>query len=1025
VYKTVSGSPPVVRLLPKILLAAIVLISSPALAFQPKPGFVKVEVTWARDIAAPIPVAALLQRFGADDVADYGSFRVVYVPRGFLSAFGAAADAAGLRARPREELDRIDAPGASVDVRQGTPHGGDVIRAYPPKQVGLYVVQFAGPTKQEWSATLNDLGWSIAGYLPSDAYIIAGLPSLVGPTADLPFVQFVDFYHPFEKAAGFARDGDAHDVIVEVAPVNGRQPTIDAATKLSAAPARVETYQNDVFVHVRLTESAATQLLSDPLVIGIASEPVIRLSDERVAQSLTTNVTSNGSAPTLASAGTYATWLSNNCSWCAPANMPSTNWKVGTADTGLDAGSTGATHHPDLVNREYWGSVFLTNAQNDACGSCDLLSHGTLVAGIIAGNASSGLADTDSFLDGQGIAPSVGIFSTKIFSWTAISGNPVFDWFSDATNNGVVIQNHSHNDYNTTPSTAGVYTLESRQYDLATRDSDNNSANGLTPILFTVSAGNIDQQPATNQVLPPATAKNVIAMGATENYRPTYAGAHPCHGALADDFRNIFTNSRRGTGITGYIKPDLVAPSTIGVSTRTTQQPTLARYTDCYDNFDGNWNYTAESGTSFSAPAAAGASILVKRWFGNSPSDTSPALAKAVLIANSRSIRDGIDHLTNATVGPLPNVLQGFGRLSLDHLFSQWSVAYEQSANRHFTNSGQTWRTRLTVANGVQPVTIALVWTDAPGTAGTSGTPNPNPLVNDLDMAIYPATTNCTYLQGNSLTVNDTTKGEESVSYPCTSNAPLDHVNNVEYARFFPSGYSQFDVVVTAHTIAAPADPGFPSFNNQDFVLAVMNATVVNNANPIPPQLTAHRDASNPYAIDLSWTPAVNVLVDHYTINRGSTIANVTPTTSTTTGTTFTDASLPSSINTWVYTITASNTASPPVTTTSNDDYATTIAFHDVPVTTNTTIQSLHVTELRAAIDTIRVAGGQSAAAWTDPTLTPNSVPIKAQHVSEMRTNLATAVTPFGYPLAGYTYSIFTGQLIHAADINELRNNIK
>jgi hypothetical protein len=998
----------------RILFIALTgfLFAAQLSAFQAHPGFVKVELTWANDVVKPIPAAELLARFGGEDVADYGNFHVVYLPKGLLTAFEHGANGAGLRLRVRDELDRIDAPGASVDARDGVQGGGNLIRSYPATQTGLYVLQFAGPTKSEWSDAIRGLGWTVVQYLPSNAYVVAGRPALVAPTKALPFVQFVDFYHPFEKAAGFART--AGDVIVEVSPVDGNQQTIAAIEKLSWTKTRVEPYANDVYVHASLAERDATQLLSDPLVIGIAAEPVMRLSDERVAMSLTTNVTSNGSAPTTP--GGYQTWITSNCGFCQSTYMPSATWRVGTADTGLDAGSTGTTHHADLANREYWGATFLT--ANDACGNCDIYTHGTLVAGIIAGNRATAVTDTNRYYNGQGIAPYAGIFSTKIFGNAATTGN-IFNWASDATSNGVTIQNHSHNDYNASPSSSGRYTLESRQYDLATRDSDNNAANGLTPILFTVSAGNIDQEPATNQVLPPATAKNVISMGGAENYRPAWVDpALPCHGAFADDFRNIFSNSRRGTATSGYIKPDLVAPATIDVTTRTTYQPTNPRYTDCYDNFDGNWLHTAESGTSFAAPVAAGAALLIKRYFGSSPSDTTPALAKAVLIANSRSIRDGVDHFDSSTVGPLPNLRQGFGRLTLERLFTTWALGFEQSPNRHFTTSGQTWRTRLTVNDTSKPVTVALVWTDAAGAALAT-----NPLVNDLDLSIVPSLSTCTYMQGNVLAVNDTNKGEESVAYSCSQNAPLDSVNNVEYARFFPSGYTQFDVVVTAHAITQPADPGFSSGNNQDFVLAVMNANLVNNADPIAPVLTAHRDATSPYSVDLNWTPAVNLLVDHYTINRGSTLSNVAPTASTTTQTTFTD-SRPSAINTWVYSVTASSTSSPPVTVTSNTDYATTVQFHDVPVTTSTYVLAQHITELRQAIDSILVAGGQSAATWTDSSL-GTTTPVKYQHVSELRTNLATAVAPFSFTLAPYTWSLSSGQTIHAADINELRVNIK
>jgi hypothetical protein len=424
----------------------------------------------------------------------------------------------------------------------------------------------------------------------------------------------------------------------------------------------------------------------------------------------------------------------------------------------------------------------------------------------------------------------------------------------------------------------------------------------------------------------------------------------------------------------------------------------------------------AESGTSFAAPVAAGAAILVKRFLGNAPANTSPALVKAALIAGSRSIRDGVDHFDNTAVGPLPNMRQGFGRLTLERLFSQPIVTFDQdSATRRFTTSGPYWTTRLTVSDGSQPVTLALVWSDAAGTAGTS---TATPLVNDLDLSIRPVVTPCQSFLGNRL--DNGSSGETSHPFTCGDSAAVpDSVNNVEYARFYPSGFTQFDITVSAHAICGKADLSLPT-NNQDFALVVMNATTVA---PVPPQLTAHRNASNPFAIDLTWTAPSNFSVDHYTINRGSTVAGVTPTTNTTTGLTFTDSSRPAGINTWVYTVTAWSSSS--ASTTSNPDYATTVQFTDVPVTSSTRIQEQHIIELRAAIDSILVAGGHSAATWTDPSV--HGVTVKHEHINEMRTNLATAAgSPFSFSLAPYTFpTISSLQLIHAADINDLRNNIK
>jgi len=1018
------------------LIVCILLTASQLQAgFKLKPGFVKVELTAAQDVISPMPVADLLAKFGGEEVADYGAFHIVYLPKGMLVAFENSAKAGGLRVRERDELDRIDTPGASVDSLDGV-HGnaGNLIRSYPAARRGLYLLQLMGPIKAEWSAALRDLGWTVVGYLPSDAYILAGKPSLVAATTALPFVQFLDFYHPFERAAIIAHDTEPHDVIVEVSPVDDRQPTIDAITRLSLVPVRVDSYLNDVYVHARLNATNATELLSDPLVIGIGSEPVIGLSDERVALSLTTNISTNGSQPT--SPAGYATWLNGQCPLCTAANMPAASWRVGIVDSGLDFGST-ATAHADLTGREFWGGVFVS--PNDLCGTCDMFTHGTLVAGIIAGNAASGLADSEGYFDGQGIAPAAGIFSTKISTFRTVGGistGDIFGWATDATANGVTIQNHSHNDYNTLPSTAGLYTLESRQYDLATRDSDNNSGNGNSPIFFTVSAGNTDQgdqnqpAPGRNQVMPPATAKNVLAVGASENYRPTlaFADGRPCHGAFADDFRNIFSNSRRGTAITGYIKPDLVTPATIVVSTRTTTSPTTPRFSDCYDNFDDNWNYTAESGTSFAAPVAAGAAILLKRFYGSAPGDTSPALVKAALIAGSRSISTGTDHWDGVTVGPLPNVRQGFGRLTLERLFSQPTVKFDQASDRRFTTSGATWTTRLTVSDSSKPVTVALAWSDAAASAGAT-----NPLVNDLDMSISPVATPCQTMQGN--TLDNGTNGETSHLFTCGDTAIVpDSVNNVEYARFYTTGFTQFDIKVTAHAIGGKADLSL-STNNQDFALVAMNASTVAS---VPPQLTAHRNASNPFAIDLNWTAPVSFTVDHYTVNRGSTVSNVnTLLTTTTNGTTvsYTDSSLPSAINTWVYTVTAWSASSASIT--SNVDYATTVRFTNDsvtntfgPVTSATQIQEQHITELRTAINSILVAGGHSAATWTDPSV--HGVVVKHEHINELRSNLAIAVgSPFSFTPVPYTFpslsvqQLSAGQPIHKEDINELRNNIK
>jgi hypothetical protein len=1003
--------------------------SSPPAA---KVGWEKVELTWADRTVSPIPLSAVTSA-GAEDVADYGTYRIIYVPAGAVKTLAARLAGQGIRVRERDDLDRIDTPGARIDARLGidpsTPVSG-LTREYPPKKNGLYLLQLVGPAKAEWYKALLELGWSVIRYIPSDAYVVVGPPELVSQTRLLPFVQFFDFYHPFQKGASHAGDGGARQFLFVMPSIDGRKEAIDTIAALAVAGSlRVENYENDTYVHARMKETDANSLLALPLVIGVSIESEPRMSDERQAMSLSANVTAAGSQPT--NPETYSSWLASHCSQCTAANMPSDVWRVGTVDSGLDGGSQG-DHHPDLAGREYWGTVFRDAATEcPPLNDCDDNVHGTMVAGIIAGNATVGSTDNLGFYYGTGIAPMAGVFSTKIFGTSGFLRplKTVFDWAQDAASHSVTIQNHSNN----YPLGPGNYTQESRDLDLATRDADNDSSNGRIPMLFTVSsanwtdyAGQPPYQPLppdspTAYTHPPATAKNVIAVGGVENYRPDLNGV-PCgHGSQADDFRNIMFESAHGTSMPGYIKPDLVAPGSYIVSTRSRWNPMSAHPT-CTENAagDANWYYSMWSGTSFAAPVAAGAAILIKRYLGSSPTTVSPAGVKAVLIAGARSIRDGLDRSAtpSVAVGAAPNTRQGFGRLSLDSILTGATppVLIDQSFGRHFTASGQARTTRLTVRDPSKPVVVALVWTDYPATPPvTSG----SPLVNDLDLTIFPIAAPCTYRQGNYLSVSNASRGEESVSTPCNQTGTVDRVNNVEYARFFADGFTEFDVKVDATNIAKAADPGYPADPNQDFALVVLNADLVNGGLPIAPQLTAARDAVTAGTVHLSWTEPLNMIVDHYEVRRGSSLAGFSTVYPNEHGTTKDDVGLAPGVHTWVYEVTAVGTSA---TAVSNTSIATTITFDDDPITPFfTPIRARHAEQLREAIDAIRFAAGLTATNWIDGTSLLGVV-VKSQHVTQMQSQLDAALAQLTQSSSPYTA---LGAYIKAQDFGELRAHVK
>jgi hypothetical protein len=94
-------------------------------------------------------------------------------------------------------------------------------------------------------------------------------------------------------------------------------------------------------------------------------------------------------------------------------------------------------------------------------------------------------------------------------------------------------------------------------------------------------------------------------------------------------------------------------------------------------------------------------------------------------------------------------------------------------------------------------------------------------------------------------------------------------------------------------------------------------------------------------------------------------------------------------------------------------------------VTGGVAIQAVHITELRTAINNLRVRLGMSAYSWTKPTATGGVVAtgglISAEPIIEMRTALDQAL---GAPSPAYATGLAQGQPILAIHIQELRDRV-
>lgn len=204
-------------------------------------------------------------------------------------------------------------------------------------------------------------------------------------------------------------------------------------------------------------------------------------------------------------------------------------------------------------------------------------------------------------------------------------------------------------------------------------------------------------------VSPPATAKNVISVG-----------------AINGDDGAMTSFSSWGPVDDGRIKPEIVAPG-CNVAGLQNLPGIVSTFRDTTNNV---FTYAANCGTSMAAPAVSGnIGLLLERYRDVCPTggtDPLPSTVKALLVHGAVDLDD-----TSSFLNPGPDYASGYGSLDIKASIDLLPFHVEDDVAQGVTDTYQILVTQQ------DDLKVTLVWDDVAATAGAAVT-----LVNNLDLQL-------------------------------------------------------------------------------------------------------------------------------------------------------------------------------------------------------------------------------------------------------------------------------------------------
>jgi len=612
-----------------------------------------------------------------------------------------------------------------------------------------YLVQFIGPIKEKWLSGVRRAGGTPRSPFGDFTYVVAADVDTIKRIAALPYVRWTGRYLPKDRVAKsvFRHAGRKEDDVHSELPRTKIRPGVYTVEffgpeELKAAPAQIKKLGFKVL---------AKDLRSLVLVVSTEKDTKAQVSKQIDAISNVHGVRAIFERPLKRPSNDVAARIMKTATALGNSGLGLSGQGeiVAICDTGLDSGDA-QTIHPDFKNRvlsitslpinSSWNPYVKNPGANDGPADVDS-GHGTHVAGSVLGSglSSDGLAGTIGPLRGLAHKAKL-VFQAveqehkwksaadlKEFGRYVLSGLPVDleKLFLAAYNQGARIHSNSWGGGD-----PGVYDDQCRQLDKFVWNNRD--------FCIVVAAGNdgtdkdksgeIDPMSVTS----PATAKNCITVGACENERPSFTDTYGENwekdypvapikdDKLADSSDQVAAFSSRGPTVDGRVKPEIVAPGTYILSTRSRFIPAN---NFGWGKFQASKLYMYDTGTSMATPLTAGALAVLREYLRKTQQINSPsaALLKAALVAGATRLPG------TALKGALLDNHQGFGRVNLDAIVkpagSVKLVFLDEPAS---LKTGEVYSQKIEVKNSTAPLVVVVAYSDFPGKS----------LINNLNLII-------------------------------------------------------------------------------------------------------------------------------------------------------------------------------------------------------------------------------------------------------------------------------------------------